>query len=812
MNATLQWLWREGGLVLQWWALISLAGVAVLPLTMSWLRNLPDRGALLARALGLLLIGGLFWLLVNFGLLTNSAGSIALCWLMVLLGSVLTFTHGHQEGEGDWRAWWRRQRMAIICGELLFLILLFGWALVRAQIQELASTEKPMDLMMLSAINNSPSFPPNDAWLSGHSLSYYYFGYLLAASLAKLSGVANAVAFNLTSASWFALSGITIYGVAYNLLRWRGGPPDEEIRDGRRTLSVIPGALLAVFFALWLSNGHYPIIELPYQSGTASPEYLRFWDAKDRCEGSGTVYWWWFGAARTLVDRAPGYADDCDRAFHIEVIDEFPAFSFLLSDNHPHVLGIPFAALLMALAWHRFTNAAPPRLRDIALYGACLGAQFCTNIWDAPIYYFLLVAAEGLRRWRSKSESRWQRADGWALLRFAALLGVFMLIYASPLLLTIRTQARGLLANLDYPTRVQQLFIMFAPFVLLLITFINRIDWRRENARGTWRLAISLTLFLLFALSLFTIVIGLISGVGNLSQNLSAFFVRRSQVIYALSTVFLAVGILFFIRQLLLRRGKKLASDFTMFLVLLGMLLVLVPEFVYIHDLFGSRMNTVFKLYYQAWLLFAVAAAYGCHNAIASAGSGRFVTGGALILVVALGALYLPAGILSRIGNANPREYSLDGAHTVLSAPDQALSECLMQQLAGRSVVITEGLPARDRRAYNARYGRIATISGLPTVIAWEPHQSQWRGDSYSATVGARPEDIDNLYRLDDPQLMQEIIRRYEIEYIVWGREEQDTYGAAAEQKFADQLSVYCPQELIEGRSLAYATGYRQEN
>ena len=188
-------------------------------------------------------------------------------------------------------------------------------------------------------------------------------------------------------------------------------------------------------------------------------------------------------------------------------------------------------------------------------------------------------------------------------------LGVFMLIYASPLLLTIRTQARGLLANLDYPTRVQQLFIMFAPFVLLLITFINRIDWRRENARGTWRLAIRLTLFLLFALSLFTMVIGLISGVGNLSQNLSAFFVRRSQVIYALSTVFLAVGILFFTRQLLLRRGKKLASDFTMLLVLLGMLLVLVARVrIHVHDLFGSRMNTIFKLYYQAWLLFAVAA------------------------------------------------------------------------------------------------------------------------------------------------------------------------------------------------------------
>ena len=46
-------------------------------------------------------------------------------------------------------------------------------------------------------------------------------------------------------------------------------------------------------------------------------------------------------------------------------------------------------------------------------------------------------------------------------------------------------------------------------------------------------------------------------------------------------------------------------------LILLAGLLVLAPEFVFIRDNFGNRMNTVFKFYYQGWVLLSVIIATG---------------------------------------------------------------------------------------------------------------------------------------------------------------------------------------------------------
>ncbi len=45
-------------------------------------------------------------------------------------------------------------------------------------------------------------------------------------------------------------------------------------------------------------------------------------------------------------------------------------------------------------------------------------------------------------------------------------------------------------------------------------------------------------------------------------------------------------------------------------LISVGTLLILGPEFFYLRDNFGYRINTVFKFYFQAWILLSIAAAF----------------------------------------------------------------------------------------------------------------------------------------------------------------------------------------------------------
>jgi len=206
----------------RFWLILELLGIIALPLAWRMFRALPGRGLAFAKALGLLLTGYVLWLGASFGLLRNDLGGAIIAMLAVLAVGLWLARPGLQRDEegqrpiltdlrDNWRYW--------LGVELLFLLMMAGWAYFRAYNPDIAGTEKPMEIAFINGVFNSPSFPPQDPWLAGFGISYYYFGYVLLGMLARLSGVTTTVVFNLGLASIFAFAVTEPFALVYDLVR-----------------------------------------------------------------------------------------------------------------------------------------------------------------------------------------------------------------------------------------------------------------------------------------------------------------------------------------------------------------------------------------------------------------------------------------------------------------------------------------------------------------------------------------------------------------------------------------------------------------
>ncbi|MCY4018562.1 MAG: DUF2298 domain-containing protein [Chloroflexi bacterium] len=693
MTLIQEWLTREGHLLFSWWLAIALAGAAAFPLCLRLLGGLPDRGYTLSRAIGMLALSFVYWLLTSFGLLENSAGSIALTWVVILFLSLTVYAQ-----KGDWggiRAWWQENRALVLATELLFLVLFLVWAVYRAHQNAILYTEKPMELAFLSALQRSASFPPDDPWMAGYAISYYYMGYLISAMLSIFSNIGSTVGFNLTAASQFALTGVCAFGVAYNLVRSRAFETATQFRNiGASRAKAMAVGLLAMLFMTLVGNFQPVLIEFPFQSGYASEAYLNFWGTQDRAnfaEGgyardpqapllsdpASWSYWWWFRASRVLtdynLDNSPG---------PIQPIDEFPAFSFLLADNHPHVLALPFALMTIGLMINIVLLRRQPRLPEAILYGIVVGGLAFLNTWDGPIYLFALVAAEALRRLMLNDRGRLTAADTVVLLLFGLLLAGIALLAYFPFFIGFRSQAGGLLPNLVNPTSFRRFFIMFGPILLILPGFLLVETWRGHRFRRlNWQFgrATGAVVFIgLLLLLIISSVIGavsssvmpavgqLVAASGGWGQVIPLLIGRRIE--YGMTTLVLLLGIVLVLARLFpksrVRQHVKesatpnitysRATACALLLIGMGLCLTLIPEFVFLKDNFGSRINTIFKFYYQAWTVWSVATAYAIYSVLDDGAVSRpikalrFIYALLVLLALTAGLVYSVLGIRHR--------------------------------------------------------------------------------------------------------------------------------------------------------------------
>lgn len=836
----LEWLSREGGIILSWWALVTVAAAAALPLCMRLLGSLPDRGYTLARAAGVLLVAFVYWLLASLGFLRNSTDGMVLSWAIVLVIALAAYFSGERI---DLRAWWRENRAVVIAAELLFAVLFVGWCAVRAYQNGIVATEKPMELAFISAVMRSETFPPNDPWMAGYAISYYYFGYVMAAMLSMLSGVPSTAGFNLMVALVFALAGLTVFGVVYNLVRSSALLPvrglltkqkldviDEDgdvERGGTRLAAILTGLLGAVLLVL-VGNYQFALIELPYETQAASAEYFQFWDTQNRQQPRASLgtapedwdYWWFFRAARVIQDR------NLDGSEGYEVIDEFPQFSFILADAHPHVLTLPFAVLGLGLALSVLLRTRAPNLPEILFYSVVIGGLYFLNTWDSPIYAAAIVGAEGVRRLTRGGTGRLSGRD---LLELAGL-GIALLLIGAilylPFLINFRSQLGGALPNLVNPTRFQQYFLMFGPLLILIAPFLGLEAWRARG-RMSWRLGIQAAVLVIVGLLLAMILLtalGLVipalrsAGLeyveanGGWGEVLPALLIRR--VTYGFGAVILMIAFAVIVGRLFPRRDPDEGvsryvvtypanTGFVLVLIAMGILLTLIPDFVYLRDNFGQRMNTVFKLYYQGWVLFSVAAAYAVYSVLADlrvrvpAITFRLAYGAVAVVAVALGLLYplyaIPyrTMIETRRATAIVAAPTLDGGATTAFADEYAAVLCLADLLKGDDYTVAEAIGG-SYDSHNPPSGLTGKIAGIPVVMNWPGHESQWRGTTYNEIAGSRERDIDTLYGDPTWNATQAIISRYGIDYIFFGANEREQYGASAEIKFSDRLPVVC--------------------
>lgn len=703
MTLLLDWLTREGHLLLGWWLWITLAGLAALPLCLRLFGALPDRGYTIARALGLLLITWLFWLLGSYGFLDNSRGGIVLSWLLILFAALALYFRRSEVGLLS--QWWRENRSLVLISELLFATLFFVWSLYRAHQNSLAGTEKPMELAFLSAAQRSLNFPPDDPWMSGFAISYYYMGYLMSGALATLSGVSSAIGFNLTNASLFALTGTTVFGVAYNLARSRTlGLTSGRPRNRLSQPKAIATGLLALAMLMLMGNFQFALIEAPLQSGAAPRSYLEFWNtqklpdldainyepaglADQITDSSRWTHWWWFDASRVPTDF-----DLDNRLTGIQPIGEFPAFSFILADNHPHVLALPFVVAVIGLMLNVVLARRRPNAEATIVYGIAIGGLAFLNAWDAPTFLAGMVGAEALRRLMTSEQGRLSAFDWLETAKFGAALTLVAALAFLPYLVGFRSQAGGLLPNLLHPSQFRHFFIMFGPFILILGIYLLVEAWRGHLAsRLNWRLGLTLGASLLVIATLSMTLLGVALAIGNAGQpfigNLSGADINSGDLIrqlaqrridYGVTTILLLFGLALVLARMFppFQTADRLgevaitwikhppATAFILLLIGMGLCLTLFCEFFYLKDNFFVRINTVFKLYYQAWVLWSIASAYAVYSILSDPALPkpqlllRIAFGAIVVVVILAGLAYTLVAVKHRAWAETGRQYA----------------------------------------------------------------------------------------------------------------------------------------------------------
>ncbi len=236
--------------------------------------------------------------------------------------------------------------------------------------------------------------------------------------------------------------------------------------------------------------------------------------------------------------------------------------------------------------------------------------------------------------------------------------------------------------------------------------------------------------------------------------------------------------------------SRKLAS-FPFILCAVAFFLLLFCEFFYINDFFTpplDRMNTVFKFYYQAWLILGIGAV-----ALLSDVTEIFLKNKitfSIILILLLGNLgYLVFATPVRLSEFQQDGWTLDGlkylsSGTLANQSDLSAINWLNQNVTKTANIVESAADPSGSTSYTT-VGRISAATGLPTIIGWSAvnHEGGWRNSS--PDVDIRVNDVRTIYESSNSNLVKTLLNKYSVTYIIVGGQEKTSYPKEDFNKFS---------------------------
>jgi YYY domain-containing protein len=753
--------------VLRWWGTLFLVGSVAYPLARRLFASWWDRGYLFAKAIGIAVTTYLVFASATLHLTPFSQFSIAAALAVLFAGGIALQWKTTKFRINEPARYW----VLVILEEIAFFLLLLFWSWVKGHEPSIRNLEKFMDYGFTQSILHSVFFPPGDMWWAGSSINYYYFGHMVMAVLTKLSGIDLSITFNLMLATIFALCGTMSFSIGVQIIRftigdWRLAKTSNQNRRTYsifHTLLILAGGVLTAFLVT-LGGNLQTIYAFTkgYTGENVKPFWQLLWAPGEfwaRLSDGLNIYWY------PNATRFIPYT-----------IHEFPSYSFVVSDMHGHVLSIPFVLLAIALLIVLFGRTKETdsrfsildfRILHYVFYGFLVAVLLMTNALDGPIYgglFCILIISQIVNR---QSIFNWK----WWLGRAKAIgfVAISAGLTAVPFLAHFSSFVNGLAINCP-PAALANTKI--GPFLF------ETVDKCQKSP--LWMLALLWGFFWY-------------CGIWLISSKLK---VKSSKTDETSAKSKVKSGKLGWFKSIKLGINMTQLEKLLTILFFYSLALTLFAEFFYFKDIYPQhfRSNTMFKLGYQAFMMFGIISGYSIISILFRRVSGleRAVSNlkariSKLVFLVFLAPLLFLVSVYPifsvRSYFDSLRTYQgLFGLQWLVNEYPNNYKAIIWLNTQVANYLHPPVIVEADGDSYTD-YNHVSAFTGFPTVVGWAVHEWLWRG-SYDV-ISPRREEVRLIYESTDEGQTLAILSKYQVRFIMVGRLERTKFKQLNEAKFA---------------------------